>query len=96
MMSSYRRLLIADVNVGRFWPSIQREVPFRSATCLDALDTALQQVTDEFDYVIVATVTSLLIEEGSAIDAKGSSINALDPFIKLVVAAGRKSPGCEV
>ena len=69
---TYTRLLIGDSNVGRFWASAQTArpqlvgVPFKSATCLDTFSSALSDVTDALDFVMVSVLTGLLIDEGSA------------------------------
>ena len=99
---AYRRILVGDVNVGRFWQAMQgarpqlKDVPFRQAGCPDTLETALAHVSDEYDLAVVSMVTSVLIEECSAIDIKGSAVNCLEPIIKLIVAAAKRSAHCQV
>ena len=99
---SYRRILIGDVNVARFWQSIQaarpqlKEVAFKHASCLDTLETALASVTDEHDYAVVSMVTSVLIDDGSASDVLGSCSNALEASLKRIISAAKKSKNCQV
>ena len=99
---SYRRILVGDVNVGRFWQAIKgarpqlSEVPFLSVTCLDTLEAALEKISDELDFAIVSMVTSVLIDECSAMDVRASAANALDPVVRRIVAAAKKSAHCQV
>ena len=99
---SYRRILIGDVNVARFWQPMQaarpqlKEVAFKHASCLDTLETALDSVSDEHDYAVVSMVTSVLVEDGSAMDVRGSSVNALEASLKRIIAASKRSMHCQV
>ena len=99
---SYRRIIIGDVNVGRFWLAAQsarpqlREVPLRNTFCLDTLEASLDGVSDELDMVILSVMTSLITEEGSAADVSGSASNIIDQAIRRVVGCAKKSKRCEV
>ena len=101
-MTGYRRLFIGDANLVRFWLAAQsvrpqlKDVPIKTASCLYTLESGLELVSDEFDYVILSMVTSVVINDASAIDVRGSSQNALEPVFKRVIAVSRKSPHCQV
>ena len=102
IMTGYRRLLIGDGNLTRFWQAAQaarphlKDVPIKSAACLFTLEAGLEMVSDEMDYVIVSVVTSVVIDDGNATDVAGSSRNALESVFKRVTASGRKAPHCQV
>ena len=99
---SYHRILIGDVNVGRFWQASQaarpqlRDVPFKSASCFDTLEVALDSVSDEHDMALISMMTSVAVEEGSAIDVIGSAKNVFDQVFRRISAAAKKSGRCEV
>ena len=56
----------------------------------------MEKVSDELDFAIVSMVTSVLIDECSAMDVKASAVNALDPVLRRVVAAAKRSAHCQV
>ena len=97
-----RRILIGDANIGRFWQALKgarpqlKDVQCRQASCLDTLETAHDQVSDEYDLAILSLVTSILLDECSSADVKGSAINAIDPVVRRVVGAAKKSSHCQV
>ena len=99
---SYRRIIIGDVNVGRFWQAAQsarpqlREVPLRNTFCLDTLEASLDGVSDELDMVILSVLTSMIVEEGSASDVSGSASNIIDQALRRVIGSAKKSRRCEV
>ena len=99
---TYRRLIIGDVNVGRFWQAAQsarpqlRDVQLRNTFCLDTLEASLDGVTDELDLVILSVLTSLIVDEGSAADVSGSTSNIIDQALRRVIGCARKSKRCEV
>ena len=101
-MSLYRSLFLGDANIGRFWQAFQSSRPqlrnsqYKSVVCLDTLDTALEAVTDELDFVVLSVLTSLILDEGSGADIRGTVTNIVDAAKKRVVAAARKSSRCEV
>ena len=99
---SHRVLVLGDANVGRHWQAFQgcrpqlQGVPFRSVSCLDTFDTAMSSVTDELDYVLISVLTSMLLDEGSAQDVRGSCTNILGLVAKRLVAVAKKSSRVEV
>ena len=99
---SYSRLFIGDANVARFWQASQLArpqlvgVPLRTAACLDTLATSLSEINDSLDYVIVSVATSLIIDEASEADVKGSCLNIFEAFIKHLTRAAKKSARVEV
>ena len=99
---TYKRLILGDSNVGRFWQVVQglrpplQTVSFSSVTCQDTLVNGLNQVSTGYDYVIVSAFTTLLLEEASQVDVAGSTRNILDGLMKHVAHSARKSSRCEV
>ena len=99
---TYKRLIVGDAGIVRTWQAAQVSrpqlvgVPLKSATCLDTLTSALSDVTDEYDFVIVSMLTSLLLEEGSAVDARRSCANIMADVFRIVVGAAKKSSRVEV
>ena len=71
-MTGYRRLLLGDANLVRFWQAAQsarpqlKDVPIKSASCLYTLESGLELVSDEFDYIIISMMTSVIIDDASA------------------------------
>ena len=98
----YTLLIIADDNVVRFWPACQLSRPqlvgveLKSVLCFDTLQSALDEVTDRLDYVLVSMLTGFLIDEGSASDVKGSCMNVLDSVLRPVYTAAKKSSNVQV
>ena len=99
---TYKRLIIGDANVGRFWQNMQRlspplqSVSFSSAVCSDTFETSLRGVSDELDYVVVSVATSLILEEASSIDVRGSARNVLESMVKLVARSALRAKNCQV
>ena len=99
---TYKRLIIGDANITRFWPDCQSArpqlvaVPMRPAKCLDTLSSALSEVTDEFDCILISVLTSMLIDEASSADVSGSSFNIIRDAVRLISASAKKSSKVEV
>ena len=99
---SYQRLVIADANIGRSWQASQLArpqlvgVPLKNAACLDTLASSLMDVTDALDYVVISVATSLVLDEASSTDVRGSSFNVFETMVKHVMAAAKKSARVEV
>ena len=99
---TYKRLIVGDANITRFWPECQAARPqllsavMKPAKCMDTLSSALADVNDGIDYVIVSVLTSLLLDEASATDVTGTSFNILRDAIKLISATAKKSSKVEV
>ena len=99
---AYRRLLIGDANVVRFWQAAQVSRPqlngvsLKAVSCLDTLDSALEGVSNELDYVIVSVVTSFLIEESSQTDISVSSFNVLQNIVKRVMSSAKRAQRVQV
>ena len=99
---SNSRLIIGDANVARFWQASQLArpqlagVPLKTSACLDTLASALSEVNDTFDYVVVSVATSLVIDEASSADIGVSCRNVFDALVKHVTAAAKKSQRVEV
>ena len=98
---TYKRLIFCDANVGKLWQQMQsvrpelHEVSFRSASCLNTLFTALGVVSDQNDFVIVSEMTSLLIDEASFDEIKGSSMNVLEADAMDITSFAKRSPLCK-
>ena len=99
---AYRRLIIGDANIVKFWQASQTArkelvgVPLMSVVCQDTLEVALQEVHGDLDFVLVSALTSLLIEEGSADDVRGSCINVLETALKKVDSVAKRLRHVEV
>ena len=97
---AYKRLILGDANIVRFWQTststLVAGVPMKAVSCLDTLESALGSVTDELDYVALSFLTSLVLEEGSSVDVKGSCSNIIEAAVKFVSAAAKKSSRVEV
>ena len=100
---TYKRLIIGDASVGRYWQVVQSarprdlgEVVFKPASCYDTLETALDFVSDELDYVVFSVVTSILTDECNASDVKASAINVIDGITKRIFSCAKKSKHCQV
>ena len=98
----YRALLLGDVHVVLSWQAAQTSrpqlvgMPMTAANCLDTLTSGLASVTDELDYVIVSVLSSMLNEEGSAADVRGSCSNIISDAIRVISAAAKRSSRVEV
>ena len=98
----YSMLIIADGNVTRFWDAAQLSRPqlagvtLKPVSCLDTLASSLSEVNDGFDFAIISVLTSLLLEEASAADLKGSSLNICQDVVRRVSAAAKRSSKVEV
>ena len=94
--------MIGDSNVARSWQSAQAVrrdlvgVPLRSVSCFDTMEAALAEVTAELDYVVMSFDTSLVLDEASPVDVRGSCQNVFESVIKHLVAAAKKSVSVEV
>ena len=101
-MGIYRCLYLGDANVGRFWQTVQgsrtqlQSAQYRAVSCLDSLETALSTVTDELDYVVVSSLTAMILEEGNSLDIRGSVSNIVDGARRRLTAAAARSLRCEV
>ena len=97
---AYKRLILGDANIVRFWQTstsvLVAGVPMKAVSCLDTLESSLGTVSDELDFVALSFLTSLIIEEGSPSDVKGSCANIVEAAVKLVSASARKSARVEV
>ena len=99
---SYHRLVVGDVNVVRFWQAAQLArpqlvgVPLKTVGCVDTLSSALAEVNDALDYVVVSVATTLLLEEATSVDVRGSSLNVFESLVKHITAAAKKSSRVEV
>ena len=98
----YKRLIIGDSNIDRFWQASQLARPqlvgvaLKPVSCYDTLEAAVGSITDEFDYVLVSTVTSFLLDELSPSDVSVSAFNIMEGLVKRLTAAARKSKRTEV
>ena len=99
---TYRLLITGDGNVVRFWQAAQLArpqlvgVPLKPATCLDTLEASLVGVTDEYDYVLVSVLTSLLLDVASASNLANSCSNIIQTVAKRVATSAKKSARVEV
>ena len=99
---AYRRLLIGDANVIRFWQASQLArpmmlgVPLKSVSCMDTFESALADVTDELDYVLVSVLTSLLLEEATPTTLFDSCSNVVQAIVKRIGVSAKKSSRVEV
>ena len=94
---AYKRIILGDANIVRFWQASQLARPqlmgvtLKPVSCLDTLDAALGAVNDELDYALVSIVTSMLIDGVSVNDLEVSSHNIIEAAVKRLVATARKS-----
>ena len=99
---SYTRLIVGDANVARFWQASQLArpqlvgTPLKTANCLDTLVSALSDVTDALDYVVVSVSTSLLLEEATSADVQVSSLNVLQSMMQHIEASAKRAQRVEV
>ena len=99
---TYKRLIIGDANIVRFWQASQTArkdlvgVPLQAVSCLDTFENALASVTEEFDFVLVSVMTSLLMDEISSTDLRSSSFSVFEGVIKRLSAVSRKAKRVEV
>ena len=99
---AYKIVLIADANVVRFWDEAQKARPqllgvsLKPVSCLDTLSSALADVNDGHDLALVSVLTTLLIDEASASDVRGSCYNVIRDVIKRIIATAKKSKRVEV
>ena len=99
---SYQILIVGDANIVRFWEAAQLSRPqlvgvtLKPVSCMDTLASSLSDVNDGLDFVLVSVLTSLLVEEASATDVKGSSYNIIKDAYKLVLAAAKRAGRVEV
>ena len=102
LLMTYSRLIIGDGNVVKFWSASQSArpqlvgVPLKSVVCMDTFDAALQEVSQELDYVLMSIVTGFLIEEGSALDVRGSCVNILEGVLAKVDRVAKRHENVEV
>ena len=98
----YSQLIIGDANITRFWQANQLAkpqlvgVPLRSVSCYDTLNSAFEDVTDGLDYVLLSVVTGFLIDEGSPLDVRRTSVNILSSVLAPLADAAKKSDKVEV
>ena len=98
----YSQLIIADSNVVRFWPACQLARPqlmgvgLKSVLCFDTLGSALDEVTDSLDLVLLSVMTGFLVDEGSSTDVKGSCRNVMDAVFRPIYSAAKKSSNVQV
>ena len=99
---SISRLIIGDSSIARFWSAAQlsrRElstVSMKEASCLETLASALSEVTDSLDFVLVAILSDMIIEEASAADVTASCNNIITEVMKSIARAARKSSNVQV
>ena len=99
---SISRLIIGDRNVARFWSEAQLARPqllgsaFKAASCVDTLNTALLEVTDVLDVVLISMLTEFIIDEASASDVSHSCGNIIGDVLRAIGAASRKSKNVQV
>ena len=98
----YSQLIIADDNVVRFWSACQAARPqllgvsIKSVLCFDTLVSALDEVNDGLDLVLMSMLTGFLVEEGSILDIPGSCRNVLETVFKPIYSAAKKSSNVQV
>ena len=98
----YRCLFLGDGNVTRFWQASQIArpqlvgVPLHSVSCQNTLEAGLDLINDELDYVLISVLTTFLIEEGTALDVRGSTSNIFKSVLRPVISAATKSSHVEV
>ena len=98
----YSMLIIADGNVTRFWDSAQLSRPqltgvtLKPVSCTDTLANSLSEVNDGFDFTIISVLTTLLLEEASAADLRGASLNICHDVVRRVSAAAKRASKVEV
>ena len=101
-MTGYKRLIIGDGNVVRFWQAAQISrkellgVRLHHVSCMDTLDSSLGEITDEFDYVLVSVLTSLVLDEVSSSDIRKSGTNLFGDVTRRIAAAAKKSSRAQV
>ena len=98
----YRSLIVGDANVVRFWSASQIArpqlvgVPMKAVSCLDTLDSAMKEVSDELDYVIVSVLTGFIIDEATQGDVRESCVNIISLALKPILAAAKRAGRAEV
>ena len=98
----YRSLIVGDANVVRFWQASQLSrpqlvgVPMKSVTCFDTLDSAMKDVSDEYDYIVVSLLTSFILDEASSTDVRESCRNVVDAVMRPIVGAAKRAAHAEV
>ena len=98
----YSQMIIADDNVVRFWGACQLARPqllgavLKPVACFDTLSSALGDVTDKIDLVLLSVMTGFLVDEGSASDDSGSCRNVLDSVFRPIYSAAKKSSNVQV
>ena len=99
---SYQLLIVGDSNVVRFWEAAQISRPqlvgvtLKPVSCMDTLASSLADVNDGLDYVLISVLTSLLIDEVSPADLRGSSYNIIRDAYKIILSASKKASRVEV
>ena len=98
----YQLIILGDANIARFWEDAQITrhqlvgAVFKPVSCLDTLTSALSEVNDGFDFVIVSILTTMLLEEGSASDLSSSCHNVVRDVVKRLCLSAKKSAKVEV
>ena len=100
---SISRLLIGDSSIVRYWPAAQlarpRElvgVAMKEASCLETLTSALSEVTDVLDFVLISMLSDFLIDEASASDVSGSCSNIIGDVLRAIEKAAQRSSKVQV
>ena len=58
--------------------------------------SALEEVTDRLDLVLMSMLTGFLVDEGSILDIPGSCRNVLDTVFRPIYSAAKKSSNVQV
>ena len=98
----YSQMIIADDNVVRFWSACQLARPqllgveLKPVACFDTFSSALSDVTDKLDLVLLSVMTGFIIDEGAATDVRGSCRNVLEAVFQPIYTAAKKSSNVQV
>ena len=99
---TYVRLLVGDSNIVRFWDAAQVSrrdlagVTLKSAICLDTLASSMSEVTDALDFVVVSLMSTLAIDEGSAVAVRSTCLSIFKDAVKTISDSAKKSSRVEV
>ena len=99
---AYTRLIIGDSSIARFWAAAQLARPqlmstaFKESSCLETLASALSDVNDSLDSVLVAVLSDLIIEEASSADITASCTNIVGDVFRALQRAASRSANVQV